>query len=44
MHLAAGFRHERKQDLWLPENVHVQDDASIDQSLYARPEKRYILD
>jgi hypothetical protein len=43
MHLAAGFHHKRKQDWWLPENVHIQYNASIDQSLYTRPEKNCML-
>lgn len=38
MHLVTGFHLEKRQDLWHPENVHVQDDASIDQFLYAKPD------
>jgi hypothetical protein len=38
MYLVTGFHLERRQDLWHPENVHVQDGAGIDQFLYAKPD------
>lgn len=40
MYLVTGFHHERRQDLSHLESVHVQDGASIDLSLCAKPEKK----
>lgn len=37
MCLVTDFHHERRQDLSHLESVHVQDDASIDLSLCAKP-------
>lgn len=36
-YLIIGFHHERRKHLWRLGNVHAQDAASIEQSLYATP-------